>query len=796
MKISRNFINDYITLPQEVSIHEIAEAMTKVGNEYESAGKLSSATNIVIGYVKECVDHPDSDHLHVCQVELANNEVRQIVCGAPNVRSGIKVMVALPGATLPGGIEIKKGVIRGQESNGMICSLGELGIESKYQSEEDKTGIHVLEDDAPLGMDALAYMNYDDEVIDFELTSNRSDLMSMLGMAYEMGAIYHLKVTEPQEEVENESGDAHDEISIHVETENCPVYLARVVKNVQIMPSPKWMQARLMASGVRPINNVVDISNYVMLEYGQPLHFFDGDRLGNEIHVRMAKDGEEFTTLDGQKRVLTHENIVIADKEQPVCLAGVMGGLNTEVEEDTKTVVIESAIFSPYCIRRTARSILRSEASSRFEKGLDPVRTYQAINRACYLLEKYAGATVIKGIVAHDTLSKEQKVISITKEKINRVLGTSLSMEEIVDVFERLAFATEVQDDTITVTVPTRRLDISIEEDLIEEVGRIHGIDMVQGTLPFSNKPGTYEGKYLKEKEIKARFEALGLSEITTYSLTSPEHLKEFTFDTFTPIEMRDPLSYDHKVMRYSLLPSLLQVADYNLSRMNKDFAFYEISDSYYLEDEVVKTKTFAAGILTGKVNENLWQHHEIDIDFYYVKGIIENLLSYLGLGNRYHFELGELPCEFHPYQSAVLMLDRDIIGYLGMVHPKISKVPLYVFEIDLDYIFDKQIRGIKDREISKYPSIQKDVAFILDEDLLASDIIKSMQKAGGKLLKTVEVFDLYHGEHVEQGKKSLAFRLTFQEMMRTLQEEEVMQIFNKIIQTIEKEYQAELRDK
>ncbi len=797
MKLSRKFVEDYIALPKDISIKDLAEAMTKVGNEYESAKRLSSATNIVVGKVIECIDHPDSDHLHVCQVEIKEGEIRQIVCGAPNVRAGILVMVALPGAKLPGGIEIKKGVIRGQESNGMICSLSELGIESKYQSEEDKTGIHILDDDAPIGTDALVYMGFDDEVIDFELTANRADLLSMLGMAYEIGAIYRLPVKLPDTKVQKEVEDISNYLSLHVETKNCPLYLARMVKDVKIMPSPKWMQMRLIACGIRPINNVVDISNYVMLEYGQPLHFFDYDTLGNEIHVRMAQKNETLTTLDGKERKLCEEDIVIANRDRASCLAGVMGGLDTEVEATTQNVVIESAIFSPYHIRRTARNILRSESSSRFEKGLDPNRTYEAIDRACYLLEKYANATVIAGLIKHDTMEKNTKVITITQEKINQVLGLSLTLDSILDVFHRLSFETEVSGSTIQVTVPTRRLDISIEEDLIEEVGRIHGIDDLEEKLPLvSSKPGSYERKYEKEKQIKQRLESLGMSEVMTYTLTSKENLAMFTLDEFDPIVMQDPLAEDKMYMRYSILPSLLQVAKYNLARKNKDLALYECSDIYYLKDGKVQTKTYLAGLICGTVLENLWQHQKIKADFYYLKGIVENLLSYLGLANRYHFIVEKVPKEFHPYQSACITLDKDVIGYIGMIHPKLAKESIYVFEIDLDYIFEKRIRQIKDKEISKYPTIEKDLAFLVDRKVYVDDMIKTIQKASGKLLVNITVFDLYEGENIAEDKKSVAFRLTYQDVNRTLQEEEVMVLFHKTIEEVTKKHQAILRDK
>ena len=408
--------------------------MVFAGNEYESISKLCNAQGLVIGKVLECVNHPDSDHLHICQVDIGDS-IKQIVCGAPNVRAGILVIVAKEGATLPGGITIKKTSLAGTESEGMICSLAELGLDSKYLTEEDKNGIHILENDAIVGEDPLKYLELDDEIIDFELTANRADLLSVMGMAYEVGAIYNRKIKFPDTTYEATKENINDQYQLDVKTSDCSIYLGKLVHNVTIKESPKFIKSRLMASGIRPINNVVDISNYVMLEYGQPLHFFDADKLGNHIIVRKANAQEEITTLDGIKRSLMDSDIVIANEKEAVALAGVMGGLDTEVENDTKNIFIESAIFNPINIRYTSKRILRSEASNRYEKGIDPNRTEEALNRACYLLNKYASGEVTDDILTYDKSEKESKKIEISLEKINAVLGYELTDQQEKDVF-------------------------------------------------------------------------------------------------------------------------------------------------------------------------------------------------------------------------------------------------------------------------------------------------------------------------------------------------------------------------
>ncbi len=796
MKLSRKFLNEYVNT-KDITTQELADKMTLAGNEYDSVAPLSSATNLVVGYVQEIKDHPDSDHLHVCQVEIKPGEVVQIICGAPNVDKGQKIIVSLPGAILPGGIEIKKSVIRGEESNGMICSLGELGIESKYQTEEDRKGIHILDKDAPIGEDALKYLEFDDETIDFELTANRSDLLSVIGMAYEVGAILGEKVLIKEDSIKSELDDINNFVSLDVQTENCPVYLARMVKNVTIKESPQFIKARLMASGIRPINNVVDISNYVMIEYGQPLHFFDYKTLGNKIIVRMAKEDEKVTTLDEIERTLSKEDIVIANESSVVALAGVMGGLNSEVEIDTKDIVIESAIFNPLNVRYTSKKILKSEASSRFEKGLDAMRTYMAVNRACYLLEKYADGEVIKGTVTHDKKEQKRNIISITRDKIEKVLGLELTNDEIKGVFDRLGFDTVEIGNTFNVTVPSRRLDITILEDLIEEVGRIHGIGNIDGKLKIEEiKAGKYETNYLNQKLIRKRLESLGLNQVVTYSLTSLENVEKFTKEGYEKVMMQNPMSEDRKYMRHSILPSLLTVADYNLSRKNSDVLIYELSNVYYKKEEVFKEKAYVSGLMIGNYLTNLWNGEKIVVDFYLLKGIIENLLEYLGLNSRYSFDTQNLPKYFHSCVSARIIVDNKEIGHIGLINPAINKNKYYCFELDLDEINAIKVRGIKNKEISKYPAVIKDVAFVLDKTVLAGDVVNTIKKTCGRLLANIDIFDYYIGENIDSDKKSLAFSLMFMDYSKTLSDEEVMTLFNKVIEDVSKKHNGLLRDK
>ena len=789
MILSTNFLKDYLDIDFDTDekLHELAENMTKVGNEYDSEGKFLSATNLVIGEVKECVMHPDSDHLHVCKVNTGT-EIRQIVCGAPNVREGLKVIVALPGAKLPGGVTINKSMKRGVESDGMLCSMAELGLDSKFQKPEDKEGIHELPKDAPIGEEPIKYMQMDDGVIDFDLTANRGDLLSILGMAYEVGAIYNKKVKDVDLLHKEDSENVKDCFDVKVDTDNCTLFLAKKVKNVQIKESPAFIKNRLMACGIRPINNVVDISNYVMLELGQPLHFYDADKLQGLIEVRMAKDSEKLTTLDNIERILSTDDIVISNGKEPIGLAGVMGGLDTEITENTKNVIIESAIFNSVKVRKTAQKIVRSEASNRFEKGLDPNRTYMAIERAAKLLEEYADGTVLSGTVEYNKEDMGDKEVEITYKKINDVLGTVINKEDVLDVFTRLGFSYEEDEEKVQVKVPRRRLDISIKADLVEEVGRIYGVDNIESKVPVMPiKMGNYDKT---TRAIRHKMIDLGLNETLSYVLVSEKEAANFAgYDRKVEaenIKLLAPLTEERNTLRQSIITSLYKIYEYNVAHYNKDISVFEIGKTFYKVGEDYKEEHKLACLMSGEYYYGI--NNKKSVDFYMLKGIAEEVLDGLGYAGRYSFIVNDrIPKELHPGQAALISVNNDIVGVIGKLHPEMSKEDVFVMEINLDSLLAKRTGNMKYKEISKYPTIKKDLSIVVDNDITASDIAIQIKKAAGSLLLTSEVFDVYTGKGIPEGKKSLAFSLTFGANDRTLKDEEINPILDKIIEKMSK---------
>ena len=785
MKLSKNFVKDYVDI--DVDLKTLAEDMTRVGNEYDSAEKLINATKLVIGEIIECKDHPDSDHLHLCKVNIGT-EVLNIVCGAPNARKGIKVIVAQDGAVLPEKT-IKKGIIRGQESNGMMCSIAELGLENKFLKPEDKDGIAELGEDAVVGEDPIKYLGLDDEVIDFDLTANRGDLLSILGMAYEVGAIYDKPVKEVDLSHKENGEDINKTFKTEVKTENCKLLLVKKVEGVKIKESPAFIKNRLIASGIRPINNVVDISNYVMLELGQPLHFYDADRLGNKLVVRMAEEGEKLTTLDNIERTLSKDDIVIADSTHGAGLAGVMGGLETEVEDDTKNVIIESAIFDSVKIRLTSKKILRSEASNRFEKGLDPKRTYMAAERACKLLEKYADGKVVTGTVVYDKTDVKDKEIEITFKNVNDVLGTVIPNEEILNVFRKLGFTYTSDDKKAIVKVPSRRLDISIKEDLIEEVSRIYGVDNIKGKLPVvPMKQGSYDKT---TREIRNKMISLGLSETLSYILINDKEVKGYTLDEFEELRLLDPITEDRNTLRYSMIPSLYKIYEYNNARGQKDVSIFEIGKGFYKKGEKYGEDTKLCVLMSGKYSLGLTNKN---VDFYVIKGVAEEILEYLGYANRYSFMKKEIPKELHPGQSAYINVNGTDVGIIGKIHPNVTKEDIFVLEINLDELLQKKVGKMKYKEISKFPNVKKDVAFVVDKKLTSKEIEKVIKSAGGSLLTDIEVFDVYTGSNLPQNKKSIAYALTFEDTKKTLTDEEINALLEKIIDTVCKKCSAEIR--
>ncbi len=786
--ISLNWVKDYIDIENE-DLNELAVKVTKAGVNVEKVIK-NHIDNLVIGEVKECRMHPNSDHLHICMVDIGS-KVTQIVCGAPNVKQGLKVLVALPGCILPGNFEIKAGKIRGEESNGMICALYELGLEKKTDETYAK-GIEELYTDLKPGTDANIYLGTDDTLYELDVHKHRNnDCYYHIGFAYEISAILNKKVQLPKSDYKTINDDIKNHVSLKVETEKCPYYLAKMVKNIQIKESPEFIKKRLISAGMRPINNVVDISNYVMLEYGQPLHFFDKNKLGNKIVVRTAKENEEIITLDGNKRILKDNDIVITDGKKPVCIAGVMGGENTDVDETTKDIVIESAIFNSTSIRYTSSRLdLKSEASIRYGKGLNFEYTNEAINRACHLLEKYANAQILTGTLTHDLIEKKEKTVSFKTKEISSLLGLSLKDEDIITELNRLDFPFTFKNGTFNATIPNRRLDIDENvNDIAEEIGRLYGYQNLTSTLPtLTTRKGTYVGDVKIRKEISKRLRTLGLTETKTYTLTSPEMANTFNYENKEQIKLPNPMTIDKSVIRTSLLPSLINVYEYNKARNIKDIFIYEIAKTYdinYTED------TKIALLAKGNYYTNDWQNIHNHCDFYLVKGLIENLLNYLGFKNRYSFKKEELP-QLHPGISAKIYLDREEIGIIGKVHPIYKKDDIYLAELSLTKLYNKQIKPLKFKEANRYPEMVKDIAFILDEKIDSETIRTQIKKSGGKLLDSCKEFDVFN--NFAQGKKSIAYKLTFKDPNKTLVEEEVMVLFNKIIKEIQEKFDAQLR--
>ncbi len=804
MYVSYKWLQQYVDL-NGISAAELADKITKSGIEVEGVEKKSEGIKgVVVGHVLEKVKHPEADKLNICQVDIGAEEPVQIVCGAPNVDAGQKVAVATVGAVLPGNFKIKKAKLRGQASHGMICSLQELGIESKLIAKEYSTGIFVFPDDVEVGSDALMQLSLDDEVLELSLTPNRADCMSMLGVAYEVGAILGQEVKYPQTSVSTSDEKASDYISVEVEeNEACPLYTARVIKDVKVGPSPLWLQTTLMAAGIRPHNNVVDITNYILLEYGQPLHAFDYDKLGSKkIVVRNAHEGETMVTLDDAERKLQAHHLVITNGTEPVALAGVMGGANSEVSDETTTVLLESAYFSGASVRRTSKDhALRSEASARYEKGIDPNRVRQAADRAVALLAEYAGGTVLSGAVEVDTLTVEPAVVSITIEKINTLLGTTITMDQVEAIFAALKFETVVEGDEITVTVPTRRGDITIPEDLVEEVARLYGYDNIPKTLPKANGTvGQLTPYQAKRRVVRRYLEGAGLYQAITYALTSAEKATAFAIKQADTIKLAMPMSEERSTLRQSLVPHLLEALQYNVARQNDSVALYETGTVFLQSAEgeaLPEEREHLAGALTGLWHTQAWQGEKKQLDFYVAKGILEGLFTKLGLSDRIAFQAAKMDGT-HPGRTARITLDGEFIGYVGQVHPTVEAQhdikATYVFELSLQDLLQAEVAPIAYESIPRFPSITRDIALVVDKDAVAGNLQAIITEAGGKLLKEVSVFDLYEGDRMEEGKKSIAFSLKYFDPAKTLTDEDVTKAHTKVLDAVKEKAGAELR--
>ncbi|AZU63562.1 phenylalanine--tRNA ligase subunit beta [Neobacillus mesonae] len=803
MFVSYKWLQDYVDLTG-VTAKELAEKITKSGIEVEGVEVLNEGIKgVVVGHVLEREQHPNADKLNKCLVDIGADEPVQIICGAPNVDKGQKVAVATVGAKLPGNFKIKKAKLRGEESNGMICSLQELGMEGKIVPKEYAEGIFVFPADAVVGTDAIAELNRDDEVLELGLTPNRSDCLSMLGVAYEVAAILGKDVKLPETNLEAAAEKASDYVKIVVEVpEDNPLYAAKIIKNVKIGPSPLWMQTRLMNSGIRPHNNVVDITNYILLEYGQPLHAFDYDRLGSkEILVRRANDGEKFTTLDDVERTLTSDHLVITNGTEPVALAGVMGGANSEVTDDTTTVLLEAAYFNGQTVRKASKDHgLRSEASARFEKGVDPNRVRPAGERAAYLMAKYAGGDVLEGAAEVDTLTIEPAVVSITLEKINRVLGTDLEMSQVKDIFNRLQFESSVEGETITVTAPTRRGDIKIEEDLVEEIARLYGYDHIPMTLPVgSSTPGRLSAYQKNRRVVRQYLEGAGLYQAVTYSLTSEDKAAQYALEKREAIHLAMPMSEDRSVLRLSLLPQLLEVMKYNSARQNDSLAVYETGNVFLANgaDALPEEREHLAAAITGLWTNHSWQGEKKPVDFFVLKGILEGLFAKLGLTDKVEYVQAQVD-GLHPGRTAEIKLNGSAIGFIGQVHPSVQKdldlKDTYVFELSLKAVLEEETEDLHYVAIPRFPSITRDIALVANKETVSGTLKNIILEAGAPLLKEAYVFDLYEGDKMEEGKKSIAFSLKYADPERTLTDEEVTKVHEKVLAALEEKAGAVLR--
>ncbi|ATH62895.1 phenylalanyl-tRNA synthetase beta chain [Staphylococcus pasteuri] len=792
MLISNEWLKDYVDVNQNVQ--DLAEKITRTGIEVDDIiDYTKDIKNLVVGYVVSKTSHPDADKLNICQVDIGEEEPVQIVCGAPNVDEGQYVIVAKVGGRLPGGIKIKRAKLRGERSEGMICSLQEIGISSNVVPKAFENGIFVFSTEVTPGTDALDALYLNDQIMEFDLTPNRADALSMVGTAYEVAALYQTQMTKPQTASNELNEFATDELSVTVKNENkVPYYSARIVKNVTIGQSPIWMQSRLMKAGIRPINNVVDISNYVLLEYGQPLHMFDQDQIGsNHIEVRQAQENETMTTLDDQERTLLESDIVITNGQTPIALGGVMGGDFSEVSDRTTNVVIEGAIFDSASIRHTSRRLnLRSEASSRFEKGIATEFVNEAVDRACYLLEMYASGSVLKDRVSAGDLGEFITPIHITTDKINETVGFNLSADEITKNFEQLGFETEVNHNELTVFVPSRRKDISIKEDLIEEVARIYGYDEIPSTLPVFEEvtSGTLTDRQRKTRIVKETIEGAGLNQAITYSLVSKEHAKDFALQDRSTIELLMPMSEAHSTLRQSLLPHLIEATTYNVARKNKDVKLYEIGRVFFGngEGELPEEVEYLSGIMTGDYVVNQWQGKKEEVDFYLAKGVIERVAEKLNLTLDYRAAKIE---GLHPGRTAIVSLNGKDIGFIGELHPSVAAdndlKRTYVFELNYEEMMKVSVGYINYQPIPKYPGVSRDIALEVNHDVPASELISTIHDNGADILQDTQVFDVYEGEHLEEGKKSVAIRLNYLDTENTLTDERVSKVHDQIIEAL-----------
>lgn len=810
MQVSIKWLHDYIDFTE--TAEELADKLTMAGIPVENVIRADEGLEkVVTGRVETIIPHPDSDHMFVTSINVGEGEPVQIVTGAQNVHQGDIVPVALVGAKLPTGQKISKGKLRGVASNGMLCSADELKLDTSSMSEEQLNGIYILPADTPVGVPAKEVLGLDDVVLEFELTANRGDCFSVFGLVREVAVLTGNQPKWPEIKVdEDDEAKAADMIQVGIDAKDlCSRFSTRVLKNVKICPSPKWMQQRLEGAGIRAINNVVDVTNFVMVELGQPMHAYDYDEIvGHKLVARQAVAGENLHTLDDSQRLAKGAELVIADAEKAAGLAGVMGGLETEVTDKTTTIVLEAACFNGPSIRRTSRGCgLHSEASGRFERGTDVTATITALDRAAQLLQDMGACTVTQGVVDVYPVVKEPVHVKFTVEQINSRLGTDLPADKIIDILEKLYFkVSALGDGSYSVEVPSWRNDVTFMEDLSEEVARIYGFDNIHSTTPRGNvTQGGQKPAQMFEDRLKLTLSHMGLSEEVSFSFTNPDIFDKMEIPQDSSlrkaIPIMNPLTDEFPLVRTTLLGSVLENAVRNLSRKNEDIKIFDVAPVFYpkslplteLPREVVKI----AGFMTGRRNPVSWNNDGDMLDFYDAKGIIEDLFEILSI-SRYQVEAGEYTA-MHPGKTALFKKGKEVIAAVGELHPKVAEnfgitKKAYIFEMDLLTLMKYKSEKTKTDALPKYPAICRDLAMLVDENVSAAEIERTIAQNGGTYFDDVVLFDVYQGKQVAAGKKSMAFNIKFQSNDKTLTDAEADQGFNQILDAVKKEFDAELR--
>lgn len=795
MDISLKVLNRYIKVDDQ-DPKELANKITSIGLEVEGMHNLANGNNMTIGHVLECVPHPDSDHLNVCKVEVKPGEIRQIVCGAPNVATNQKVIVANPGCDLGNGFIIKESKIRGVESNGMICSIAELGLDQRLLKPEDKEGIHVLDDNAPVGEDPLEYIGLKDTILEIGLTPNRADCMALTSFAYEVGAILKRDVNLPKIETKGIDGSG---INVKVDTDLCSFFGAKLVKGVTTKESPEWLKNALLASGIKPINNIVDISNFVMLETGQPIHMYDYDKLNKkEFVIKTGFDCKEIL-LDGEEYTIEPNDIIVSTDDGIGCVAGVMGSNSTKIDENTTNIVIEVATFDGATLRETARRLnLLTDASQHYIKGaLNTANSLNILERCANLLEELADAKEIYKSVTTD-LNIEERYVEVSTSKVNGLLGTNISTLEIEEIFNSLKFEFTLNGEQFNVKVPTYRNDITMAADLIEEVARIYGYDKIPSTLPeMSMTVGKRSDAQAKKHMIRNLLKDQGLHETLTYSLTSPTLVEDFNiFHTNETIKLAMPLGEERSVTRKSIISSLLQVINYNQSHNIKDVNVFELSTTYSKNTELQNLAIACCGEYNGLAFKQI----SYKADYYLMKGFVETIFKNLGVEeSRYKLvRVDQNDTNYHPGRSAYIMIGKEIVGVIGNIHPLMEKKynvkDVYVVELNLTTLLNLKTSKVKFVDIPMYPSVSRDIALVMDKDVATYDVCRKIIQASKQLVKETKIFDVYEGEHIGANKKSVAINLIFQDPKGTLEENTINAVMEKILESVSKEFNAVLR--